>query len=127
MTAIDKNSDEYKAILKYTNVILTNANKENIDDLLQFQLFPRIELLKQHNRDALLNGLAAEIFASGKFDKYKCSYYKKHVKNWHFCVFKSVIKQLGLKLKSTQVNTAIKLETGQIATVTNILYSIVSV
>lgn len=125
MAAIDKNSVEYKAILKYANVILTNAKKDNITDLLEFKKISRVEILKECNREPLLNGIAAEIFETGKFDKHKGNYYKKHLKTWHYNVFKSVVNQLGLNLKPIQVTTSSKLETGHYAIKSHIVYSIV--
>jgi hypothetical protein len=50
---VDKNDPKYVIALQFLNHILTNNNKPNIDDILDFKDISRDEIIKQENLNKL--------------------------------------------------------------------------
>ena len=92
---IDKTTEKYKLLLKYVNGILKNMNKDEIDDLIDFQNIDRTYIIKKENID-LLNKLAPDLFKC--FNKDKCGYYRK-TKNIALNCLRGMCKEIGLTLK----------------------------
>jgi len=103
---VDKNDPKYIIALQFLNHILTNNNKPNIIDILDFKDITRQEILKQENLDKL-NEMEPELYKH--FDKVKCGYYRKS-DNYVINFFRGMIKQLGYspivvkKDKTIQIN-----------------------
>ena len=103
---VDKNDPKYVIALQFLNHILTNNNKPNINDILDFKDITRQEILKQENLDKL-NEMEPELYKH--FDKVKCGYYRKS-DNYVINFFRGMIKQLGYspivvkKDKTIQIN-----------------------
>ena len=103
---VDKNDPKYIIALQFLNHILTNNNKPQIQDILDFKDFTRQEILKQENLDKL-NEMEPELYKH--FDKVKCGYYRKS-DNYVINFFRGMIKQLGYspivvkKDKTIQIN-----------------------
>jgi hypothetical protein len=103
---VDKNDPKYIIALQFLNHILTNNNKPNIIDILDFKDITRQEILKQENLDKL-NEIEPELYKH--FDKVKCGYYRKS-DNYVINFFRGMIKQLGYspivvkKDKTIQIN-----------------------
>ena len=103
---VDKNDPKYVIALQFLNHILTNNNKSQITDILDFKDITRQEILKQENLDKL-NEMEPELYKH--FDKVKCGYYRKS-DNYVINFFRGMIKQLGYspivvkKDKTIQIN-----------------------
>lgn len=94
---LDKNTaKKYKIGLKIVNKILENIGKSQIQDLTEFKHIERVDLLKQENKDVLLE-MDDEIFSL--FDKIKCAYYRK-TDNYVLNFLRGMCKELDLKLTS---------------------------
>lgn len=87
---IDLAEKKFSIVLKLVNIILTNAGKNSIDNLLKFQNIDRLDIIKKENIQALDN-MAPELF---KFYS-KTTYYRK-TPNIVLNVLRSVCKELGL-------------------------------
>ena len=64
---VDKSDPKYIIALQFLNHILTNINKPNINDILDFKDITRQEILKQENLNKL-NEMESEVYKY--FDKY---------------------------------------------------------
>lgn len=93
-TVIDKNSDKYKILLKLINKILTNIEKDEIDDLQKFINIDRDDIIKDVNI-ATLKSMENELF--NHYSKYKCGYYKKSTAFVLNCL-RGMVKELGYQL-----------------------------
>jgi hypothetical protein len=99
MTSIDKNSDKYKIALKLINTILTNLNKDNVDDITKFVDIDREDIISELNMKSY-EDLKKEI---GKhYNKIKCGYYKKNSKTVIISCLRGITKELGYNLTYQQ-------------------------
>ena len=89
----DKNDPKYVIALQFLNHILTNNNKSQINDILDFKDITRQEILKQENLDKL-NEMENEMYKY--FDKMKCGYYRK-TDNYVINFFRGMLKEMGYK------------------------------
>lgn len=87
----DKNDPKYVIALQFINHILTNNNKPQIQDILDFKNVTRQEILKQENLDKL-NEMENDLYKH--FDKMKCGFYRKS-DNYVINFFRGMTKQLG--------------------------------
>jgi hypothetical protein len=90
---VDKNDPKYVIALQFLNHILTNNNKSQINDILDFKDITRQEILKQENLDKL-NEMEPELYKH--FDKMKCGYYRK-TDNYVINFFRGMLKEMGYK------------------------------
>mgnify|MGYP003333536370 FL=1 len=90
---IDKNDPKYILALQFINHILTNNNKPQIQDILEFKNVTRQEILKQENLDKL-NEMENDMYKH--FDKMKCGYYRKS-DNYVINFFRGMLKEMGYK------------------------------
>jgi len=90
---VDKNDTKYVLALEFLNHILTNNNKSQINDILNFKDITRQEILKQDNLDKL-NEMENDLYKH--FDKDKCGYYRKN-DNYPITFFRQMLKQIGYK------------------------------
>ena len=90
---VDKANTKYILALDFLNHILTNNNKPNINDILDFKDITRQEILKQENLNKL-NEIEVDIYIH--FNKDKCGYYRK-TNNYTINFFRQMIKELGYK------------------------------
>ena len=70
------NETKNKLVLKYVNKLLTNMNKPNIDNLLQFIDIDREFIITETNTNTF-HEMVPELFSKDVFDKKKCGYYRK--------------------------------------------------
>jgi hypothetical protein len=89
----DKNDPKYVIALQFINHILTNNNKPQIQDILDFKNVTRQEILKQENLDKL-NEMENDLYKH--FDKDKCGYYRK-TDNYTINFFRQMLKEIGYK------------------------------
>jgi hypothetical protein len=89
----NKNDPKYVIALRFLNHILTNNNKLQINDILNFKDITRQEILKQENLDKL-NEMEGELYKL--FDKMKCGYYRK-TDNYVINFFRGMLKEMGYK------------------------------
>ena len=90
----DKNSDQYKIVLKFINQVLVNIGKKEIDDLTKFVDISRNDIIKDCNKH-LLENMEKEIFAL--FDKTKCGWYRrKTTQNYILTFLRYICTCLGL-------------------------------
>jgi hypothetical protein len=95
MTAkLDKIDEKYIIALKLINIILKNADKKEITDLLEFKNINRQEIVTDKNLEQL-NNMENELYKH--FDKVKCGYYRK-TDNYVINFLRGMIKQLGYKI-----------------------------
>ena len=90
---VDKNNPKYVLALQFINNILTNNNKPQIQDILEFKNVTRQEILKQENLNKL-NEMETELYKH--FDKIKCGYYRK-TNNYVINFFRGMLKEIGYK------------------------------
>jgi hypothetical protein len=90
---VDKNDPKYVLALQFLNHILTNNNKPQIQDILEFKDITRQEILKQENLNKL-NEMETELYKH--FDKMKCGYYRK-TDNYVINFFRGMLKEMGYK------------------------------
>ena len=90
---VDKNDPKYILALQFLNHILTNNNKPQIQDILDFKDITRQEILKDENLNKL-NEMENEIYKH--FDKMKCGYYRK-TDNYVINFFRGMLKEMGYK------------------------------
>ena len=90
---VDKNDPKYILALQFLNHILTNNNKPQIQDILDFKDITRQEILKDENLNKL-NEMENEIYKH--FDKDKCGYYRK-TDNYVINFFRGMLKEMGYK------------------------------
>ncbi len=90
---VNKTDPKYVIALQFLNYILTNNNKLQINDILDFKDITRQEILKQENLDKL-NEMEPELYKH--FDKMKCGYYRK-TDNYVINFFRGMLKEMGYK------------------------------
>ena len=90
---VDKNDPKYVIALQFLNHILSNNNKPQIQDILDFKDITRQEILKQENLNKL-NEMETELYKH--FDKMKCGYYRK-TDNYVINFFRGMLKEMGYK------------------------------
>lgn len=88
---VDKLNPKYVIGLQFLNHILSNNNKPQIQDILDFKDITRQEILKQENLNKL-NEMETEIYKH--FDKVKCGFYRK-TDNYVINFVRGMIKELG--------------------------------
>ena len=103
---IDKADAKYILALQFLNHILTNNNKPQIQDILDFKDMTRQEILKQENLNKL-NEMETEIYKH--FDKDKCGFYRK-TDNYVINFFRQMLKELGYKAVVEKKDRTIKIE-----------------
>lgn len=91
---LDKSDEKYKLALKFINNILVNAQKSEINDILEFKDINRQQIVTQQNLDMLTN-MESEIYKL--FDKVKCGFYRKS-DNYVINCLRGMIKQIGYKI-----------------------------
>jgi len=116
---VDKDSDKYKVTLKFVNKILTNLEKQIIDDLTDFRDIDRVDMLKDVNKQTLKD-MEAEIFQH--YNKNSCGYYRKSESMIVNCL-RHMVKALGLQLVRKQKDVSHVIE-GVNFRKTHIFYSI---
>ena len=90
---VDKNDPKYVIALRFLNHILTNNDKPQIQDILDFKNITRQEILKEENLNKL-NEMETELYKH--FDKMKCGYYRE-TDDYVINFFRGMIKELGYK------------------------------
>ena len=103
---VDKNDPKYVLALQFLNHILTNNNKPQIQDILEFKDITRQEILKQENLNKL-NEMETELYKH--FDKDKCGYYRK-TDNYVINFFRQMIKEMGYKAVIEKKDRTIKID-----------------
>ena len=103
---VDKNDPKYVIALQFLNHILTNNNKPQIQDILDFKDITRQEILKQENLNKL-NEMETELYKH--FDKDKCGYYRK-TDNYVINFFRQMIKELGYKAAIEKKDKKVKID-----------------
>ena len=103
---VDKNDPKYVIALQFLNHILSNNNKSQINDILDFKDITRQEILKQENLDKL-NEMETELYKH--FDKDKCGYYRK-TDNYVINFFRQMIKELGYKAAIEKKDKTVKID-----------------
>jgi hypothetical protein len=91
---LDNTNEKYIIGLKLINIILKNADKKEITDLLEFKNINRQEIVTDKNLEQL-NSMENELYKH--FDKVKCGYYRK-TDNYVINFLRGMIKQLGYKM-----------------------------
>jgi hypothetical protein len=102
---VDKNDPKYVIALQFLNHILTNNNKPNIQDILEFKDITRQEILKDENL-IRLNEMEPELYKH--FDKDKCGYYRK-TDNYVINFFRQMLKEIGYKAVMEKKDKTIKI------------------
>jgi hypothetical protein len=103
---VDKNDPKYVLALQFLNHILTNNNKPQIQDILEFKDITRQEILKQENLNKL-NEMETELYKH--FDKDKCGYYRK-TDNYVINFFRQMIKEMGYKAVIEKKDRTVKID-----------------
>jgi len=103
---VDKNDPKYVIALQFLNHILTNNNKPNIDDILDFKDITRQEILKQENLNKL-NEMEPELYKH--FDKMKCGYYRK-TDNYVINFFRGMLKEMGYKGQYNEIDKTVNID-----------------
>lgn len=128
---IDKNSEEYKELyakkyniaLKVVNKMLDNMGKEQIDDLLDFKMVNRRDIIKPENK-LVIENMEKEIFEV--FDKKNCKYYKRNeIQTYPITFLRCLLTDVGFKLISGYNEPYLKID-GLNARFKNTLYTIVT-
>jgi len=89
-------------LLKLLNKILINSDMPTIDNLFDFKLFPRKNLLADKNI-AVIEEMKKEIF--GPFDKEKCGFYRrKATKGYVVVLLRAMAKEMGHIFVSKQTS-----------------------
>ena len=103
---VDKNDPKYIIALRFLNHILTNNDKPQIQDILDFKNITRQEILKEENLNKL-NEMEADIYKH--FDKDKCGYYRK-TDNYVINFFRQMVKELGYKAILEKKDKTVKID-----------------
>ena len=103
---VDKNDPKYVIALQFLNHILTNNNKPNINDILDFKDITRQEILKQENLNKL-NEMEPELYKH--FDKDKCGYYRK-TDNYVINFFRQMLKEIGYKANMQKKDRTVNID-----------------
>jgi len=103
---VDKNDPKYIIALQFLNHILTNNNKLNINDILDFKDITREEIIKQENLNKL-NEMENELYKH--FSKMNCGYYRK-TDNYVINFFRGMLKELGYKAVKTKKDKTVTIE-----------------
>jgi hypothetical protein len=103
---VDKKDPKYVISLEFLNHILTNNNKPQINDILDFKNITRQEILKEENLNKL-NEMETELYEH--FDKDKCGYYRK-TDNYTINFLRQMIKELGYKAVVEKKDKTVKID-----------------
>ena len=103
---VDKANTKYILALDFLNHILTNNNKPNINDILDFKDITRQEILKQENLNKL-NEMETELYKH--FDKMKCGYYRK-TDNYVINCFRGILKEIGYKGQYNEIDKTVNID-----------------
>ena len=103
---VDKNDIKYVLALEFLNHILTNNNKPQINDILNFKDISRDNIIKQENLDKL-NEMETELYKH--FSKMNCGYYRK-TENYVINFLRGMIKELGYKAVTTKKDKTVTIE-----------------
>jgi len=103
---VDKNDPKYVIALQFLNHILTNNNKSQINDILDFKDITREEIIKQENLNKL-NEMENELYKH--FSKMNCGYYRK-TDNYVINFFRGMLKELGYKAVKTKKDKTVTIE-----------------
>ena len=103
---VDKNDPKYVIALQFLNHILTNNNKPQIQDILDFKDISRDEIIKQENLNKL-NEMETELYKH--FDKDKCGYYRK-TDNYAINFFRQMLKEMGYKAVTAKKDRTVKID-----------------
>lgn len=91
---VDQTSSKYVILLQVVNKILTNLNKSNIINLMDFKCIDREDIIKEGN-EMVMKEMEKDIYEH--FDKSKCGFYrKKTTKNYILTFIRSACDDLGL-------------------------------
>ena len=122
-TQIDKTTDKYNLLLKFTNAILNNIDgKSQITDLTEFVNISREDVIKDAN-EKMLDKMEEELFKI--FDKYKIGYYRR-TENSVLSYLRGMCRDIGLSLIITKkevcekINGRVYRRTGYFYTIKNI-------
>ncbi len=95
-----KNTDKYKVALKFINNILTNTEKEKINDLIEFKDIDRDHIINDDNKQNF-NVMMPELFEY--FDKVKCGWYRRNTtKNYILTFLRYMCDDLDLQFTFEQ-------------------------
>jgi len=86
------NDEKYKVILKLINKILVNINKEEIDDLTKFVNINREDIVKDINKQSLIE-MESELFPL--FNKMNSGYYRKDSVAFVLSCLRRLLKEIG--------------------------------
>jgi hypothetical protein len=103
---VDKNDPKYILALQFLNNILTNNNKPQIQDILEFKDITRDEIIKQENLNKL-NEIETELYKH--FSKMNCGYYRK-TDNYIINFFRGMLKEIGYKAVTIKKDRTITIE-----------------
>ena len=103
---VDKNDPKYVIALQFLNHIMTNNNKPQINDILDFKDISREEIIKQENLNAL-NNMESELYKH--FSKIKCGYYRKS-NNYVINFFRGMLKEMGYKGQYNEVDKNVNID-----------------
>ena len=103
---VDKNDPKYVIALQFLNHILTNNNKPNINDILDFKDISREEIIKQENLNKL-NEMENELYTH--FSKMNCSYYRK-TDNYVINFLRGMLKELSYKAVKIKKDKTVTIE-----------------
>lgn len=104
---IDKNSDGYKVILKFANIILEKNNQPLIANLEEFINIDREFILNKEVAQILHQSLSEEIFKH--FDKVKCGYYRVG-NRWALNILRSTVKLIGYQINFVRKEVKITID-----------------
>lgn len=96
---ISRDSDKYKVILKLINKILTNIDKKEIDDLTKFMNIDREDIIKDINKQSLID-MESELFPL--FNKKDSGYYRITGNGFVLNCLRGLLKETGYELLYAQ-------------------------
>jgi hypothetical protein len=115
----ERTTDKYKVALKLINKILTNIDKDNIDDLTKFVNIDREDIIKNINKESLIS-MESELFPL--FNKKNSGYYRK-TNSFVLNCLRGLMKEIGYGLYKSQKGVMETIE-GKSYERTHMIYSI---
>lgn len=98
---VNKDSDQYKILLKLINKILKNINKEEITDLLEFKNIDREFIIAQKD---VYEEMEEELYKY--YDKIKCGWYsRKNIKNFILTFLRHAVSIIGYEFSFIMKDT----------------------
>lgn len=116
---IDKTTKKYKVLLKLVNRLLLAMKKDEIEDLLEFQLIDRKEIVSCDKN--IIKKLEPKLFKA--FKKGHC-FYRKQAPSYNLNILKYLIKEIGMKMLRKQKNIHTS-ENNKLYVKTHAYYSII--